>query len=69
MASAVFKSGKSLLITFCSPSLYRRSCEAWATLRDFAQNDKQLQRIPGAIAVLHTHSRRLCSGQVNLAKD
>ena len=32
---------------------------AWATLRRFSQKDKQLQGIPGAIAVLHTHSRRL----------
>jgi hypothetical protein len=32
---------------------------AWHTLKTFAQNDKQLQGIPGAIAVLHTHSRRL----------
>jgi len=31
----------------------------WETVRTFAQNDKQLQGIPGAIAVLHTHSRRL----------
>jgi hypothetical protein len=32
---------------------------AWQTLKTFAQNDKQLQGIPAAIAVLHTHSRRL----------
>lgn len=31
----------------------------WATVRTFAQNDKQLQGLPGTIAVLHTHSRRL----------
>ena len=31
----------------------------WETVRIFSQNDKQLQGIPGAIAVLHTHSRRL----------
>lgn len=31
----------------------------WETVRTFSQNDKQLQGIPGAIAVLHTHSRRL----------
>jgi hypothetical protein len=29
------------------------------TVRTFSQNDKQLQGTPGAIAVLHTHSRRL----------
>jgi len=31
----------------------------WETVRTFSQNDRQLQGIPGAIAVLHTHSRRL----------
>ena len=31
----------------------------WETVRTFSQTDKQLQGIPGAIAVLHTHSRRL----------
>ncbi len=32
---------------------------AWATLDTFSQNDKRLQGSPGAVAVLHTHSRRL----------
>ncbi|MCK5355785.1 MAG: IS91 family transposase [Methyloprofundus sp.] len=32
---------------------------AWATLQSFSKNDKQLQGDPGAIAVLHTHSRKL----------
>ena len=32
---------------------------AWETLRTFSENDKQLQGIPGAIAVLHTHARNL----------
>lgn len=32
---------------------------AWDTVRTFSQNDKQLQGTPGAIAVLHTHTRRL----------
>jgi len=32
---------------------------AWQTVRSFAHNDEQLQGTPGAIAVLHTHSRRL----------
>ena len=32
---------------------------AWATLQSFSKNDKQLQGDPGAIAVLHTHSREL----------
>ena len=31
----------------------------WETVRTFSENDKQLQGIPGAIAVVHTHSRRL----------
>ncbi len=31
----------------------------WATVRTFSLNDRQLQGTPGAIAVLHTHSRRL----------
>ena len=32
---------------------------AWDTVRTFSQNDKQLQGTPGAIAVLHTSTRRL----------
>lgn len=32
---------------------------AWQTVHDFAHNDSQLHGTPGAIAVLHTHSRRL----------
>lgn len=32
---------------------------AWETLREFCRNDKRLQGDGGAIAVLHTHSRRL----------
>lgn len=32
---------------------------AWATLCTFSRNDRQLQGSPGAVAVLHTHSRRL----------
>ena len=32
---------------------------AWETLRTFSQNHKQLQGSPGAVAVLHTHSRTL----------
>jgi hypothetical protein len=32
---------------------------AWATLSSFSQNDRQLHGHPGAVAVLHTHSRRL----------
>jgi len=32
---------------------------SWSTLKTFAQNDKQLQGVAGAITILHTHSRRL----------
>ena len=32
---------------------------SWETLRTFSHRDKQLQGMPGAIALLHTHSRRL----------
>ncbi len=32
---------------------------AWATLKTFAQNDKDLSGTPGAVAVLHTHNRQL----------
>jgi hypothetical protein len=38
-------------------SLMMASC--WETVQSFSQNDKQLQGSPGAIAVLHTHNRRL----------
>ena len=31
----------------------------WETLQRFSQNDKKLKGIPGVVAVLHTHSRRL----------
>lgn len=60
------------LLTFTLPAEFRalasshqsevyelllRSC--WETVRTFSQNDKQLQGTPGAIAVLHTNTRRL----------
>lgn len=32
---------------------------SWQTLRSFSRNDRQLQGTPGAVAVLHTHTRRL----------
>ena len=32
---------------------------AWDTLKSFSANDKELGGIPGAVAVLHTHSREL----------
>ncbi len=31
----------------------------WETIKSFSANDKQLGGIPGAVAVLHTHSREL----------
>jgi hypothetical protein len=37
--------------------LLMRSC--WETVRTFSHNDKHLQDTPGAIAVLHTNTRRL----------
>lgn len=32
---------------------------SWETVRTFTHNDRQLRGIPGAVSVLHTHSRRL----------
>lgn len=32
---------------------------SWQTLHQFSENDSKLQGTPGAISVLHTHSRRL----------
>lgn len=60
------------LLTFTLPAEFRalafahqrivyelllRCC--WETVRTFSQNDRQLQGTPGAIAVLHTNTRRL----------
>lgn len=64
--------GSYFLITFTLPSELRplawqhqrtvnaklMEC-AWDTLRTFSQNHRQLQGSPGAVAVLHTHSRTL----------
>ena len=60
------------LITFTVPAEFRALAFAhqeavydlllrcgWETLRTFCQNDQQLQGTPGAIAVLHTHTRKL----------
>lgn len=60
------------LITFTLPAEFRGLAAAhpgvtydllircaWATVRTFSQNDRQLAGTPGAIAVLHTHTRRL----------
>lgn len=64
--------GEYFLLTFTLPAelrtlawrhqrtLYASMMQcSWDTLRTFSQNDKQLQGTPGAVAVLHTHSRRL----------
>ena len=64
--------GSYFLITFTLPSELRELVgqhqrvlyaalmdSAWGTLHTFSQNHKQLQGSPGAVAVLHTHSRRL----------
>jgi hypothetical protein len=64
--------GEYFLLTFTLPAEFRTlvfahqrtlygaliQC-AWQTVRTFSLNDKHLQGTPGAIAVLHTHSRRL----------
>ena len=64
--------GQYFLVTFTLPAEFRplaladprtrydllMQC-AWQTLLTFSRNDKHLQGTPGAVAVLHTHSRRL----------
>lgn len=64
--------GEYFLLTFTLPAEFRglafahqrtlygalMQC-AWQTVLTFSRNDRQLQGTPGAIAVLHTHSRRL----------
>ena len=60
------------MITFTLPAEFRALAAAhqgvvydllmrcsWETVRTFSQNDRQLQGMPGAIAVLHTNTRRL----------
>ena len=60
------------LLTFTLPAEFRALAFAhqravyevlmrcsWETVKTFSQNDKQLQGTPGAIAVLHTTTRRL----------
>lgn len=64
--------GNYFLITFTLPAelralawqhqrtVYAKLMEcAWATLLSFSQNHKHLRGCPGALAVLHTHTRRL----------
>lgn len=60
------------LLTFTLPAELRPLCwshqrlvydlllrASWDTVRTFSENDKQLRGMPGAIAVLHTNTRRL----------
>ena len=60
------------LITFTLPAEFRSLARnyqrilytqmiqcSWDTIDTFSNNDKQLKGTPGAISVLHTHSRRL----------
>ena len=64
--------GNYVMITFTVPAQFRSLFYShqrklytlmfgliWETLQSFSQNDKKLQGTPGAIAVLHTHSRKL----------
>jgi hypothetical protein len=64
--------GDYFLLTFTLPAEFRSQALAhprsfygwmmqcaWQTLLTFSRHDKQLQGMPGAVAVLHTHSRRL----------
>ncbi|TXT39907.1 MAG: transposase [Comamonadaceae bacterium] len=64
--------GSYFLITFTVPAelrplvwqhqrlLYKALMDcAWGTLCTFSQNHRKLQGSPGAVAVLHTHSRKL----------
>ena len=68
----MFRPSTFFLLTFTLPSELRplafRSAEAvyaalfaaaWATVQAFCTNDRQLKGDAGAVAVLHTHSRRL----------
>jgi len=64
--------GAYFLLTFTLPAEFRAQALAhprtlycllmqcaWQTLLTFSRNDQHLQGTPGAVAVLHTHSRRL----------
>ncbi len=64
--------GEYFLLTFTLPAEFRplawrhqrtlyslmTQC-CWETVRTFSENEKQLRGTPGAVTVLHTHSRRL----------
>jgi hypothetical protein len=64
--------GEYFMLTFTLPAEFRHLAwshqrelyeliirNAWATVNTFSQNDKRLRGIAGAVAVLHTHNRRL----------
>ena len=64
--------GNYFMITFTLPAEFRSLAwhnqrvlyelithNAWDTVNTFSQNDKKLRGSAGAVAVLHTHSRRL----------
>jgi len=64
--------GEYFMVTFTLPAEFRPLARghqralyeliirnAWATVNTFCQNDKKLRGSAGAIAVLHTHNRRL----------
>ena len=64
--------GEYFMLTFTLPAQFRQLAwrhqrelyelitrSAWATVNTFSQNDKKLRGTAGAVAVLHTHNRRL----------
>ena len=64
--------GEYFMLTFTLPAEFRALAwrhqrelyeliirNAWATANTFSRNDKKLRGTAGAVAVLHTHSRRL----------
>ena len=64
--------GEYFMLTFTLPAQFRSLAwghqremyeliirNAWATVNTFSQNDKKLRGTAGAVAVLHTHNRRL----------
>jgi hypothetical protein len=64
--------GEYFMVTFTMPAQFRSLAwhhqrelyeliirSAWATANTFSQNDKKLRGTAGAVAVLHTHNRRL----------
>ena len=55
-------SSRALSMTVCLKAVITRvatAVDTWETVRTFARHDRQLQGVPGAIAVLHTNTRDL----------